>query len=100
VASIGLPGSLTNFGDPVLTNVTLQYHLFQYFWPEFDLNWGLNQGCSPRPERLPLGPKQLDRWGWLPDGFDAKSDHQQQLVTTVIWASWRVRNMGRCRCWD
>jgi hypothetical protein len=41
-----------NFGDPILWNTAFQYHLFQYFWPELEVNYtywpngthaGLNQ---------------------------------------------------------
>jgi hypothetical protein len=54
VSAIG-PGSsatLHNFGDPILWNTAFQYHLFQYFWPELEVNYtywpngvraGLNQ---------------------------------------------------------
>ena len=37
--TIGPPGSLQAFGNPFLTNVALQYHLFHYFWPEFEVNY-------------------------------------------------------------
>jgi hypothetical protein len=39
VDSIGFPGSLQAFGNPFLTNVALQYHLLQYFWPELEFNY-------------------------------------------------------------
>jgi hypothetical protein len=39
VDSIGPTGSLQAFGNPFLTNVSLQYHLLQYFWPEFEVNY-------------------------------------------------------------
>jgi hypothetical protein len=54
ISAIG-PGSSTtfhNFGDPILWNTAFQYHLFQYFWPELEVNYtywpngvraGLNQ---------------------------------------------------------
>jgi hypothetical protein len=44
--------TLHNFGDPILWNTAFQYHLFQYFWPELEVNYtyfpngvraGLNQ---------------------------------------------------------
>jgi hypothetical protein len=28
-----------NFGDPVLWNTAFQYHLWQYFWPELEVNY-------------------------------------------------------------
>ena len=43
--------NLTNFGDPILWNTTFQYHLWQYFWPELEVNYtywpnGEHQGLS------------------------------------------------------
>jgi hypothetical protein len=41
-----------NFGDPILWNTTFQYHFFEFFWPELEVNYefwpngthaGLNQ---------------------------------------------------------
>jgi hypothetical protein len=31
--------TISSFGDPVLVNAALQYHLFQYLWPEFEVNY-------------------------------------------------------------
>jgi len=31
--------TITSFGDPVLANVAFQYHIFKYFWPEFEVNY-------------------------------------------------------------
>ncbi len=31
--------TMNNFGTPELVNVALQYHLWQYFWPEFEVNY-------------------------------------------------------------
>jgi len=31
--------TISSFGDPVLANVAFQYHIFQYFWPEFEVNY-------------------------------------------------------------
>jgi hypothetical protein len=28
-----------NFGDPILWNTAFQYHLWQYFWPELEVNY-------------------------------------------------------------
>lgn len=39
VSSVGPPGSLQNFGNPVLINATFQYHIFEYLWPEFEVNY-------------------------------------------------------------
>ena len=43
--------NLTNYGDPILWNTTFQYHLWQYFWPELEVNYmywpnGQHQGLS------------------------------------------------------
>jgi len=53
LASPGTPASvnLSNFGDPLLVNTTFQYHLFEYFWPEMEVNYeywpnGEHQGLS------------------------------------------------------
>jgi hypothetical protein len=56
VSSIGAPPktgtTVSNFGDPILWNTSFQYHLWQYFWPELEVNYeywpngthaGLNQ---------------------------------------------------------
>jgi hypothetical protein len=48
VDSIGPPGSLQNFGNPFLANLTLQYHLLQYFWPEFEFNYTYWPGGTHR----------------------------------------------------
>lgn len=39
VSSVGPPGSLQNFGNPVLINTTFQYHIFEYLWPELEVNY-------------------------------------------------------------
>lgn len=39
VATVGPPGSLEAFGNPFLANVAFQYHLYQYFWPELEVNY-------------------------------------------------------------
>jgi hypothetical protein len=31
--------NMRNFGDPIQVNTTFQYHLWQYFWPEFEVNY-------------------------------------------------------------
>jgi hypothetical protein len=31
--------TMTAFGDPILWNTALQYHLFKYFWPELEVNY-------------------------------------------------------------
>ena len=41
----------TAFGDPILWNTTFQYHLWEYFWPELEVNYtfwpnGEHQGLS------------------------------------------------------
>ena len=51
VASIGPSGTAQRFGDPVLANVALQYHIFEHFWPEFEVNYtywpnGTREGLS------------------------------------------------------
>ena len=51
VASVGPPGTQRNFGDPLLSNVAFQYHIFNYFWPEFEVNYeywpnGTHEGLS------------------------------------------------------
>jgi len=43
--------NLTNFGDPILWNTAFQYHLWEYFWPELEVNYtfwpnGEHQGLS------------------------------------------------------
>jgi len=44
VAAHPTPGNtaaknMTNYGDPILWNTTFQYHFFQYFWPELEVNY-------------------------------------------------------------
>ncbi len=31
--------NMANFGDPILSNTTFQYHFMQYFWPELEVNY-------------------------------------------------------------
>jgi hypothetical protein len=31
--------NMRNFGNPIQVNTTFQYHLWQYFWPEFEVNY-------------------------------------------------------------
>jgi hypothetical protein len=31
--------NMTRFGDPILWNTAFQYHLWEYFWPEFEVNY-------------------------------------------------------------
>jgi hypothetical protein len=30
---------MTRFGDPILWNTAFQYHLWEYFWPELEVNY-------------------------------------------------------------
>jgi hypothetical protein len=56
IAALASPGNtpsvnMGNFGDPLLVNTTFQYHLFEYFWPEMEVNYeywpnGEHQGLS------------------------------------------------------
>jgi hypothetical protein len=56
VSALASPGNtaeqnMTNFGDPIFWNTTFQYHLWQYFWPELEVNYvfwpnGEHQGLS------------------------------------------------------
>jgi hypothetical protein len=56
VSALSSPGNtagtnMRNYGDPVLWNTAVQYHLFQYFWPELEVNYeywpnGEHQGLS------------------------------------------------------
>jgi len=44
IAALSSPGNSAstnqhNFGDPVLFNTAFQYHLFEYFWPELEVNY-------------------------------------------------------------
>jgi hypothetical protein len=59
-----------NYGDPIIANVTAQYQLWQYVWPEFELNFswwpdGLRQGNGQLfvTPGIIFGPMPLrDRW--------------------------------------
>jgi hypothetical protein len=31
--------NMTRFGDPILWNTAFQYHLWEYFWPELEVNY-------------------------------------------------------------
>jgi hypothetical protein len=31
--------TISNFGDPILWNTAFQYHFFEYFWPELEVNY-------------------------------------------------------------
>lgn len=31
--------TVSSFGDPALANVAFQYHIFEYLWPEFEVNY-------------------------------------------------------------
>jgi hypothetical protein len=56
VSGLTVPGTtaetnMRNFGDPILWNTAFQYHLFEYFWPELEVNYeywpnGLHQGLT------------------------------------------------------
>lgn len=44
VSALSSPGNtanlnMTNYGDPILWNTTFQYHLWEYLWPEFEVNY-------------------------------------------------------------
>ena len=53
--------NLVNFGDPVLINTAFQYHIFEYLWPELEVNYeywpnGEHEGLSQvllTPSRFP-----------------------------------------------
>src|SRR5215470_6918524 len=43
-AALASPGftahqNLVNFGDPVLINTAFQYHIFEYLWPQLEVNY-------------------------------------------------------------
>jgi hypothetical protein len=51
VAGTTAETNMKNFGDPILWNTTFQYHLFEYFWPELEVNYeywpnGEHEGLS------------------------------------------------------
>src|ERR1019366_951289 len=67
VAGVLPTTNVTKLGDQLQSNIALQYHFGQVFWPEFEVNWtyypdgqraGLNQGfLTPG---LPLGRFNLN----------------------------------------
>jgi len=58
-AGIAIPTSRQNtLGTSAPINVTLQYHLFEYFWPEFEVNntWWLNGKQRGGKDQILLTP--------------------------------------------
>jgi hypothetical protein len=89
--TVGTPLPTNNFdklGPQLSTNVTLQYHLLEYFWPEVELNntyWfngvrgGLDQlflslDAIHRPISDPRHPRKGSHPGWLPNRANAASN--------------------------
>jgi hypothetical protein len=89
VSSIGAPPktgtTVGNFGDPILWNTTFQYHLFQYFWPELEVNYeywpnGIHAGWN----QVMLTP------GLILGRFKIGQDSPTRPINLIVGAGYQV----------
>jgi hypothetical protein len=74
-----------NFGDPILWNTTFQYHLFQYFWPQVEVNYefwpnGIHAGLN----QVLLTP------GLILGRFKIGQDTPTRPINLIIGAGYQV----------
>ena len=90
VAGTASPGStaqmnMTNFGDPILWNTALQYHLLQYFWPELEVNYEY----WPNGEHVGLSQVLLTP-GLILGRFKIGQDSPTRAVNLIFGAGYQV----------
>ena len=73
-----------NFGDPVLLNTAFQYHLFQYFWPELEVNY------MYWPNGTHAGWNQLLTPGLILGRFKLANDTPTRPVNLITGAGYQV----------
>jgi hypothetical protein len=90
VSALSVPGTpaattLSNFGDPVLWNTTFQYHLFQYLWPELEVNYEY----WPNGEHAGLSQVLLTP-GLILGRFKIGQDSPTRPINLIIGAGYQI----------
>ena len=77
--------TIGNFGDPIVSNTTFQYHLLQYFWPELEVNYTYwPNGTHAGWNQVMLTP------GLILGRFQIAKDTPTRPVNLIIGAGYQV----------
>jgi hypothetical protein len=77
--------TLSNFGDPILWNTTFQYHFFEYFWPELEVNYEYwPNGTHAGWNQVMLTP------GLILGRFKIAQDSPTRPVNLIVGAGYQV----------
>jgi hypothetical protein len=90
VAALSSPGNtpavnMANYGDPILWNTTFQYHLFQYLWPELEVNYEY----WPNGEHVGLSQVLLTP-GIIFGRFKIGMDSPTRPINLIVGAGYQV----------
>jgi hypothetical protein len=90
VSALSSPGTtagtnMTNFGDPILWNTSFQYHLFEYLWPELEVNYEY----WPNGEHVGLTQVMLTP-GLILGRFRIGMDSPTRPINLIIGAGYQV----------
>jgi len=91
VSALNVPGgasaqtNITNYGDPILWNTTLQYHLFKYFWPELEVNYEY----WPNGEHVGLNQVMLTP-GLILGRFQIGNDTPTRPINLIVGAGYQI----------
>ena len=90
VAALNAPGNpaattFANFGDPFLWNTAFQYHLFEYFWPELEVNYEY----WPNGEHVGLSQVLLTP-GVILGRFRIGMDSPTRPINLIVGAGYQV----------
>ena len=90
IAGLSAPGTptsinMSNFGDPFLWNTTFQYHLFEYFWPELEVNYEY----WPNGEHVGLSQVLLTP-GVILGRFRIGMDSPTRPINLIVGAGYQV----------
>jgi hypothetical protein len=90
IGALNAPGNpaattFANFGDPFLWNTTFQYHLFEYFWPELEVNYEY----WPNGEHVGLSQVLLTP-GVILGRFRIGMDSPTRPINLIVGAGYQV----------
>jgi hypothetical protein len=90
VSALNAPGSpaagtLAAFGDPILWNTTFQYHVFQYLWPEVEVNYEF----WPNGEHAGLNQVMITP-GLILGRFKIGQDSPTRPINLVVGAGYQI----------
>ena len=90
VDALASPGNtpsvnMKNFGDPILWNTSFQYHIWEYFWPELEVNYEY----WPNGEHIGLSQVLLTP-GLILGRFKIAQDSPTRPVNLIVGAGYQL----------